>query len=101
MGEKTKSRPIASGRISVLLSLVIVLFLCLSAFIILIQFNLNTIILGLASMPFAFTYPLMKRFTYWPQLFLGITFNYGLILGWTSIENEISIGRRHKKKISR
>ena len=36
-------------------------------------------------MPFAFTYPLMKRFTYWPQLFLGITFNYGLLLGWTSI----------------
>jgi 4-hydroxybenzoate polyprenyltransferase len=37
-------------------------------------------------MPLAFTYPLMKRFTYWPQLFLGITFNYGLILGWTSIK---------------
>ena len=42
-------------------------------------------------MPLAFTYPLMKRYTYWPQLYLGITFNYGLILGWTSITNEISI----------
>ena len=42
-------------------------------------------------MPLAFIYPFMKRFTYWPQLFLGITFNYGLILGWTSIENDISI----------
>ena len=42
-------------------------------------------------MPLAFTYPLMKRLTYWPQLFLGITFNYGLILGWTSINTEISI----------
>ena len=41
-------------------------------------------------MPLAFTYPLMKRFTYWPQLFLGITFNYGLILGWTSIVGEIN-----------
>ena len=40
-------------------------------------------------MPFAFTYPLMKRFTYWPQLFLGVTFNYGLILGWTSIDGDI------------
>ena len=40
-------------------------------------------------MPLAFTYPLMKRFTYWPQLFLGITFNYGLILGWTAIKGEI------------
>ena len=42
-------------------------------------------------MPLAFTYPLMKRFTYWPQLFLGITFNYGLLLGWTSIKEEIDI----------
>ena len=42
-------------------------------------------------MPLAFSYPLMKRFTYWPQLFLGITFNYGLILGWTSIENQINL----------
>ena len=42
-------------------------------------------------MPLAFTYPLMKRITYWPQLFLGITFNYGLLLAWISIKNEISI----------
>ena len=42
-------------------------------------------------MPLAFTYPLMKRFTYWPQLFLGITFNYGVILGWTSISENISL----------
>jgi 4-hydroxybenzoate polyprenyltransferase len=42
-------------------------------------------------MPLAFTYPLMKRFTYWPQLFLGITFNYGLILGWTSIKGDVDI----------
>ena len=42
-------------------------------------------------MPLAFTYPLMKRFTYWPQLFLGITFNYGLVLGWTAIQGEINI----------
>ncbi|MDC3038604.1 4-hydroxybenzoate octaprenyltransferase [Candidatus Pelagibacter sp.] len=91
MVERTKSRPIASGRISVGLSLVLVLFLCLSALIILIQFNLNTIILGLASMPFAFTYPLMKRFTYWPQLFLGVTFNYGILMAWVSITNEINI----------
>ena len=42
-------------------------------------------------MPLAFTYPLMKRFTYWPQLFLGITFNYGLVLGWTSVMDHINI----------
>ena len=41
-------------------------------------------------MPLAFSYPLMKRFTYWPQLFLGITFNYGLVMAWVSLTNEFS-----------
>ena len=89
--ERTKNRPIASGDISIKLGLFYVLILCGIAFIVLIQFNFFTIILALVSMPLAFTYPLMKRFTYWPQLFLGVTFNYGLILGWTSINSEISI----------
>ena len=83
--ERTKNRPIASGDTSIKLGLFYVLILCGIAFIVLIQFNFFTIILALASMPLAFTYPLMKRFTYWPQLFLGITFNYGLILGWTCL----------------
>ena len=90
MVERTKSRPIASGKISVKKSLIYVFLLCAIAFLILIQFNLNTIILGLASMPFAFSYPLMKRFTYWPQLFLGITFNYGLVMAWVSLTDEFS-----------
>ncbi len=90
MVERTKNRPIASGKISVKKSLIYVFLLCAIAFLILIQFNLNTIILGLASMPFAFSYPLMKRFTYWPQLFLGITFNYGLVMAWVSLTNEFS-----------
>ena len=88
---RTKDRPIASGRISVELAIFYSGFLCIMAFFVLINFNLFTIIIALASMPLAFTYPLMKRFTYWPQLFLGITFNYGLILGWTSINNEINL----------
>ena len=88
---RTKNRPIASGKISVKLGLFYASFLCLLAFLVLINFNFFTIIIALASMPLAFTYPLMKRFTYWPQLFLGITFNYGLILGWTSINAEINL----------
>ena len=88
--ERTKNRPIASGDISVSLSLVYVMILCSLAFLILIQFNFITILLGLASMPFAFSYPLMKRYTYWPQLFLGFTFNYGLIMAWFSIKPEFS-----------
>ena len=88
---RTKNRPIASGKISVKLAFFYSTFLCLTAFLVLINFNLFTIIIALASMPLAFTYPLMKRFTYWPQLFLGIIFNYGLILGWTSINTEINL----------
>ena len=88
---RTKTRPIASGKISVMLAIFYALTLCLLALLVLINFNVLTIILALGSMPLAFSYPLMKRYTYWPQLFLGITFNYGLILGWTSIENQISI----------
>ena len=88
---RTKNRPIASGKISIKLAVIYSLLLCFFAFLVLLNFNLFTIILALVSMPLAFTYPLMKRFTYWPQLFLGITFNYGLILGWTAIKGEISV----------
>ena len=88
---RTKNRPIASDKISIKLAIFYTIVLCSLAFLILINFNNLTVILALCSMPLAFTYPLMKRFTYWPQLFLGITFNYGLILGWTSIAGEISI----------
>ena len=89
--ERTKDRPLASGKVSVKLALFYTIFLCFFAFLVLINFNIITIILALISMPLAFTYPLMKRFTYWPQLFLGVTFNYGLILGWVSINNSINI----------
>jgi 4-hydroxybenzoate polyprenyltransferase len=88
---RTKNRPIASGKVSIKLGFIYSAILCLLAFIVLINFNYLTILLALGSMPLAFTYPLMKRYTYWPQLFLGITFNYGLILGWTSITNDINI----------
>ena len=86
---RTKDRPIASGKISVNLGLIYAAILCLLAFLVLINFNYFTIIIALLSMPLAFTYPLMKRYTYWPQLFLGVTFNYGLILGWTSVDAKI------------
>ena len=89
--ERTKRRPIASRRISVTKSFFYVVVLCLIALIILIQFNLYTIILGLSSMIFAFTYPFMKRITYWPQLFLGVTFNWGIIMAWVAVNNSLSV----------
>ena len=88
---RTKKRPIADGKISVKRSLIYVMLLCLMAFIILIQFNILTILLGMGSMLLAFTYPFMKRITYWPQLFLGLTFNWGLIMAWTAINDSISL----------
>ena len=88
---RTKNRPLASEKISVKIGFFYSFILCLIAFLVLINFNNLTIILAICSMPLAFTYPFMKRFTYWPQLFLGITFNFGAILGWTSINDQISL----------
>ena len=89
--ERTKNRPIASGKISVLKSYIYVFFLCLLSFFILLQFNYLTIILGIGSMFLAFAYPFMKRITYWPQLFLGLTFNWGIVMAWTAVTNNISL----------
>ena len=88
---RTKNRPIASGKISIKQAIIFASSLCFLALLVLLNFNLITIILAIGSMPLAFTYPLMKRFTYWPQLFLGITFNYGLLLGWTATIGQIDI----------
>ena len=87
---RTKKRPIAAGKISIRNSFVYVFILCALAFLILVQFNLLTILLGVSSMFLAFSYPFMKRFTYWPQLFLGLTFNWGAIMAWTAMNNNIS-----------
>ena len=89
--QRTKNRPIASRKITVVQSLIYVFVLCLIAFVVLIQFNLFTIILGMGSMFLAFAYPFMKRITYWPQLFLGITFNWGIVMAWAAINNSLSL----------
>ena len=88
---RTKNRPITSRQISIKVAIIYASILCLFALFVLLNFNQFTVILALGSMPLAFTYPLMKRFTYWPQLFLGITFNYGLILGWSAIKGGVDI----------
>ena len=88
--KRTKNRPIASGKISVTKSFIYSMLLCFLAFLILIQFNLFTIILGMSSMVLAFSYPYMKRITYWPQLFLGLTFNWGIIMAWVASNNTIT-----------
>jgi len=88
--QRTKNRPLACGLISVKLASIYTVILCAVAFLILIQFNTLTIFLGISSMILAFLYPFMKRITYWPQLFLGLTFNWGVIMAWAAMTNSIS-----------
>ena len=89
--QRTKNRPIACGLISVKLALAYTAILCAIAFFILIQFNKLTIILGFISMILAFSYPFMKRVTYWPQFFLGLTFNWGAVMAWAAVTNNVSV----------
>jgi 4-hydroxybenzoate polyprenyltransferase len=88
---RTKNRPIAKGSISTKQGWFAILVLILLSLTILLQLNLSSIIFGLASGVFIILYPFMKRITYWPQLFLGITFNWGVILGWLAMGNELSL----------
>ena len=89
--KRTRYRPLAANLISVEKAFIYIIVLCGLAFCILIQFNFLTICLGLASMTLAFSYPFMKRITYWPQLFLGLTFNWGIIMAWASITDFLTI----------
>ena len=89
--QRTKNRPLACNLISVNLALAYATIFCVIAFLILIQFNLLTIVVGVVSMALAFSYPFMKRVTYWPQLFLGLTFNWGIVMAWAAMTNSISI----------
>ena len=89
--KRTQGRPLAANLISVERAFIYVIVLCGLAFCILIQFNFLTIFLGLGSMTLAFSYPFMKRITYWPQLFLGLTFNWGIIMAWASITDFLTI----------
>jgi len=89
--KRTKKRPLAAKQISTKLATIYAISLCIIAFFILIQFNKLTIFLGMVSMIPAFLYPFMKRITWWPQLFLGLTFNWGIIMAGSAINNSISI----------
>jgi 4-hydroxybenzoate polyprenyltransferase len=81
--QRTKNRLIASGKITIITAWLVILLLLIPAFIILFQFNNFSKILGLSSGLLIITYPFMKRITFWPQLFLGFTFNWGVLLGWS------------------
>jgi 4-hydroxybenzoate polyprenyltransferase len=83
--ERTRLRPLASGEVSVKQALVFLCILLGVGFLILLQMNFFTIVLGVLSLPLIAAYPVMKRFTWWPQLFLGIVFNFGALMGWSAV----------------
>ena len=89
--KRTQNRPIASGVISVKHGVIFLFSLCAISLLILLQMPFLTIVMGVLSLLLVGTYPLMKRITYWPQLFLGITFNIGILMGYASIAGELTI----------
>lgn len=82
--ERTRSRPIPSGQVSVKQAVGWMVLQSLIAFAILLTFNINAILLGILSLLPVAIYPFAKRFTWWPQVFLGLAFNWGALLGWTA-----------------
>src|SRR5688572_26823921 len=82
--ERTRSRPIPAAQVSVMNATLFMVAQALAGFVVLVQFNWLTIALGVASLVLVAIYPFMKRVTWWPQLFLGLAFSWGALIGWTA-----------------
>lgn len=87
--QRTRTRPIASGEVSTQQALIFLMILLWIGLCLLMFLSPSAIALGFLSIPLIVTYPLMKRFTWWPQAFLGITFNFSAMIGWASIADEV------------
>lgn len=88
--ERTRSRPIPSGQVSALSALLFGAALSFLGLAVLVQFNGFTIALSIASLALVAIYPFMKRFTYWPQLVLGLAFNWGALVGWAAVTGALA-----------
>ncbi|WP_291297648.1 4-hydroxybenzoate octaprenyltransferase [Elioraea sp.] len=88
---RTAGRPLASGALSVRQALVFLAALLLVGLVILLQLRLAAILLGVASLVLVAVYPAMKRVTWWPQAFLGITFNWGVLMGFAAATGEVAL----------
>jgi 4-hydroxybenzoate polyprenyltransferase len=87
---RTRDRPLPSGQITVPQALIFLAVLLAAGLAILMNFNRFAIMVGAASLVLVFTYPLMKRITFWPQFFLGLAFNWGALLGWAAVRGELT-----------
>jgi 4-hydroxybenzoate polyprenyltransferase len=87
---RTRDRPIASGRISVRQGLVFMVGLALIGLAVLLTMGTTAIVVGMASLALILPYPLMKRITWWPQAWLGVTFNWGALVGWAAATGSLA-----------
>jgi 4-hydroxybenzoate polyprenyltransferase len=88
--ERTRHRPLASGQLTTGQAVAFLVLQLLVGLLILFSFNRFTILLGFASMPLVIAYPFMKRITWWPQVFLGLTFNWGALVGWSAVTGDLA-----------
>ena len=89
--ERTRSRPIPSGQVSVRQALIFMGVLLLAGLAVLVQLNTATIILAISSLGLVTIYPFMKRYTFWPQLVLGLTFKWGALVGWSAARGALEL----------
>lgn len=87
---RTRGRPIPSGEVAAWQAALFMVGLCLVGLLVLLQFNTTTVWLGIASLALVAIYPFMKRFTYWPQVVLGLTFKWGALVGWTAAQGSLA-----------
>ncbi len=86
---RTASRPIPSGQVAPVQALGFTMMLSFVGLLVLLQFNLFTILLGASSLLIVAIYPFMKRITNWPQLVLGLAFNWGALVGWAAVKGSL------------
>jgi 4-hydroxybenzoate polyprenyltransferase len=89
--ERTAGRPLASGAVSLSGAFALLGGVLGLALIVLVQFNVVAVVMALAAMGLVIVYPLMKRVTWWPQAFLGLTFNWGALVGWAAAEGSLAL----------
>ena len=86
---RTRGRPIPSGQVTTKAAAAFMVLLCLIGLVVLLQFNWYTVVLGASSLLLVAIYPFMKRYTYWPQLVLGLTFKWGALVGWSAVRGTL------------
>ncbi len=90
--ERTKNRPLASKKINKTEAIFFLIFQLILGLLVVVNFSMKVIFLSFAIIPFVFLYPFVKRITFFPQLFLGFIFNWGILIGYFSLNNEFNIG---------